>query len=67
MKFVYILRKNDDPNTYIGFTNNSIKMHLKHQHYCDNANNSSHNHRVWKHIREKWWVEVLDLSHIRKV
>ena len=65
MKCVYILRKNDDPNTYIGFTNNSIKMHYAHQQSCYNANSSNYNHRVWEHIRENgglksWTHEILE-------
>ena len=65
MKFVYILRKNDDPNTYIGFTNNSIQMHLSHQHYCYNANRKEYHHKVWKHIRENgglksWTHKILE-------
>ena len=63
MKFVYILRKNDDPNTYIGFTNNSIQMHLSHQCCCYNANRKEYHHKVWKHIREngglKSWTYLI--------
>ena len=65
MKFVYILRKNDDPNTYIGFTNNSIKMHAAYQSFCYNANSSQYNYTVWKHIRENgglksWTHDILE-------